>query len=118
MSKKPEPQSWQDSLKALLANAPVEDTLPSVETHEGTKADPGRLDIIYERKGRAGKPATIISGFADGFPDSEIEDLAAAMKKSMGCGGSYRGGEILLQGDRRNQAMQYLTKSGFKARII
>ncbi len=40
------------------------------------------------------------------------------MKQKMGCGGSARGGEILLQGDRRQEALDFLTAKGYKARII
>ena len=73
------------------------------------------LTIFYEKKGRAGKPATILSGFV---PDSqaslnEAEQLAATLKKRLGCGGSARGGEILLQGDRREQLRLLLPKLNF-----
>lgn len=115
--------SWQDSLKALADLMPQEEktNLSDEQTENASASEPvqtGRLDIVYERKGRAGKPATIIAGFSEDFPDDEIERLAASMKKSMGCGGSCRGGEILLQGDRRDAAMKYLTNAGYKARII
>jgi len=74
------------------------------------------LDIVLDRKGRKGKSATIISGFT--IPDSEIESLAAGLKRSLGTGGSVRGGEILIQGDRRDDVLRFLSSRSFKARIL
>lgn len=75
-----------------------------------------RLDIIYERKGRAGKSATIISGFT--MADDDVEALASDLKRTLGTGGSARGGEILIQGDRRDDVLRLLTEKGYKARVI
>ncbi len=118
---KPSSTSWQDSLQAFLASnpdLPAGDTADTTEDQTSQKTPAARLDIIYERKGRAGKPATIITGFDTETPDEIIAALAAEMKRSMGCGGSCRGGEILLQGDRREAALKALTAKGYKARII
>lgn len=72
-----------------------------------------RLRLFYEKKGRAGKPATIIEGF-DPDDDTEALSVARMLKQRIGCGGSARGGEILLQGDRREQATKLLRESGYK----
>ena len=48
----------------------------------------------------------------------EIDALASEMKHTLGTGGSARGGEILIQGDRRQDVLSFLTKKGLKARII
>lgn len=71
------------------------------------------LHIVMERKGRAGKTATIIEGFI--WPDSEVRNVAAQLKHRLGVGGSARGGEILLQGDLRTQARDALLSLGFKS---
>ena len=76
----------------------------------------GRLDIVLERKGRAGKTATIITGFT--VSDDAVADIASQLKRSLGTGGSARGGEILIQGDRRKEVLARLTALGLKARII
>lgn len=67
-----------------------------------------------EKKGRAGKTATIISGFD--MPQGELESLAAKLKQRLGAGGSARGGEILIQGDRRKDIASYLRSLGYDAK--
>ena len=68
----------------------AEESTVNVTENDAIHVSRTRLDIIYERKGRAGKPATIISGFGDDCP--ELPVLASSMKQKMGCGGSARGG--------------------------
>lgn len=75
-----------------------------------------RLDIILEKKGRGGKKATIITGFTGS--DSELAELASALKRKLAAGGSARGGEILIQGDRRSDVLAALKSLGYKSRII
>lgn len=108
---------WRDSLAALRGTMGDSEPVSESETPAETPAAPaqGRLDIVLEKKGRAGKCATIICGFT--LPDDEVDSIAAALKRSLGCGGSSRGGEILIQGDRRNDVLRLLTQRGFKARI-
>lgn len=86
--------------------------LPSPETHQNNQSETtpvppagkpkgkGRLRIVTEKKGRGGKTATIIFGFDENVTDEEISALAAKLKKKLSTGGSARGGEILIQGER------------------
>lgn len=109
----------QAALAAFLEANPdlPEGTEPEVDANvEKPAAKKGRLDIIFEKKGRAGKQATIITGFEGS--DDELLDLAATLKRKLATGGSARGGEILIQGDRRKEALELLTSLGYKARII
>lgn len=66
--------------------------------------------IFYERKGRAGKEATIIECPLS-MTDEQVEGLAKNLKRIMGTGGSVRGNEILLQGDRRKALESALAKA-------
>lgn len=108
---------WRDSLAALRGTIGDPEPEPEPEMPAEAAAAPaqGRLDIVLEKKGRAGKCATIICGFT--LPDDEVDSIAAALKRSLGCGGSSRGGEILIQGDRRQDVLRLLAERGFKARI-
>lgn len=109
---------WQAGLQAFLDSNP--DLLQGEEAKEecvvDKKKSQPRLDIILEKKGRGGKVATIVVGFE--MTDDEVSALASKMKSSLGTGGSSRGGEILIQGDKREAVLKFLTKQGYKARII
>ncbi len=104
---------WQSRLGSLLENMGGVDPQDKTPEKEDTRArQSGKLTVSYERKGRAGKSATIISGFT--LPDDEVAELASAIKKSLGTGGSARGGEILIQGDRRDDVKNFLKLKGYK----
>lgn len=108
---------WKDMLSGLKSSGSLaEDNTPDTENTEVKRAESlpkkGKLQIFYEKKGRAGKPATIITGFDPDFPE-EAAEVASTLKKRLGCGGSARGGEILLQGDRREQVRPLLAALGY-----
>lgn len=108
---------WKSSLEMLKGSLPEGDDTPEAAAPETAAATPQpRLDIVLDKKGRKGKAATIVAGFT--LPDSEVEAVAAKLKQRLGTGGSARGGEILIQGDKRTQVLDALTALGFKARII
>lgn len=106
---------WRESLGKLLdGTLPEGEDIPA--TSERTEKKPRkRLDITVDRH-RKGRVATIISGFeAD---DAEIARIAADLRRSLGAGGSSRGGEILIQGDRAKDVQKALADMDYKSRII
>lgn len=119
-------QDWKDALASLRNDMPADADGTSVTDNDAVSAADaagdgatsvgGRtLHLFYEKKGRAGKPATIITGF-DENDDTEVLDVARTLKQRIGCGGSARGGEILLQGERREQAKNMLREMGYKVK--
>lgn len=104
---------WQGALGALLdsGNLPEGENTPQ-DLPKETKPARDKLVISYERKGRAGKEATIISGFT--LPHEEVAAIASKLKSKLGTGGSARGGEILIQGDRREKVRELLRQMGYK----
>ncbi|MDE5744201.1 MAG: translation initiation factor [Paramuribaculum sp.] len=106
---------WLEQLGNLRDSLPEGDIASDIVEEQPNVASP-RLDIVFEKKGRAGKQATIVCGFD--CDDNVLKDIASRLKKTLGCGGSARAGEILIQGDRRKDALAALTDMGFKARII
>lgn len=105
---------WQDALKSLKDTGDLPEGESGEEDIVSTDkpAPKGKLVVSMEKKGRGGKTVTIISGFAESH--EEVEALAATLKSKLGTGGSARGGEILIQGDRRPQVKELLIKLGYK----
>ena len=109
--------SAMEAFKASNPDLPEGETVADEPEAKGADKKSFRLDIILEKKGRAGKQATIIAGF-EGLTDDDIQSVASDMKRRLGTGGSARGGEILIQGDRRHDVLKILIDMGYKARII
>lgn len=106
---------WRDILAAIEAPSDTCDTPVEDGSVVATNNEPKSVTIFFERKGRAGKSATILADFV-GVDDDRIKRLASELKRSLGCGGSVSGGEILIQGDRRSDIRQLLTDKGFKVK--
>jgi translation initiation factor 1 len=73
----------------------------------------GRVDIIREKAGRGGKTVTVVTNFVGiGLP--EKEQLAKAMQRACGTGGTVKEGRIEIQGDQREQVARILAEAGFR----
>jgi translation initiation factor 1 len=73
----------------------------------------GRVDIIRQKAGRGGKTVTVVKNFVGiGLP--EKEQLARAMQKACGTGGTVKNGQIEIQGDKRDEVARILTEAGFR----
>ena len=101
---------WRDALSSLLGDALPDTSEPETTPNNATPRPRQNIRVDIERKGRGGKTATIISGF--NLPDNEIADIASDLKKRLGVGGSARGGEILIQGERRDAVISALRQMG------
>ncbi|MBD5170533.1 MAG: translation initiation factor [Bacteroidales bacterium] len=103
---------WRDALASLSESLPEGNAEPAAEKAKETKRS---VTLFFERKGRGGKPVTILADF-EGIDDDGIETLASELKRSLGTGGSARGGEILIQGDRREQLRRLLTDKKWRVK--
>ena len=102
---------WKDALGALMGDLPQGDAPAPEETPVSESRQRGRLLVMRDKR-RGGKIATIIDGFT--IADDRIEALASDIKRSLGCGGSVRDGEILVQGDRLDAVVAFLRTKGYK----
>lgn len=100
---------WRDALRNL--ELPEGQDAPAAEEAAERPVRKPKITVSFERKGRGGKQATILSGFD--CDDSELEAIASQLKRRLACGGSARGGEILLQGDRRESVRKILHELGY-----
>lgn len=111
---------WQQQLASFLNDNPDLPEGPGAEEAADSVAEQEmrqpRLDVGIEKKGRGGKTATLITGWV--LPDERVSEIASQLKQRLGAGGSARGGDILIQGDRRRDVVELLKAMGFKARII
>lgn len=106
---------WRDSLRALSDQLPEGSDIVAAVSEEPSVRQP-RLDIGLESKGRAGKKATLITGWV--CPEAALRSIASDMKTALGVGGSARGGDILIQGDRRADVKAWLDAHNYKSRLI
>ena len=77
------------------------------------KKNRGRVDILRVKAGRGGKTVTVVKNFVGiGLP--EKEQLAKAMHKACGTGGTVKGGQIEIQGDKREEVARILIEANFR----
>ncbi len=57
---------------------------------------------------------TLIRGFIGS--EDDLEKLTKLLKTKCGTGGSTKDGEIIIQGDKREQVMEILLKEGYRAK--
>src|SRR5512135_2593943 len=105
--------------EALSSEGLPPGTEPSAATEAGEGSagrtagkNRGRVDIVRQKAGRGGKTVTVVKGFVGiGLP--EKEQLARQMQKACGTGGTVKGGQIEIQGDKRGEVAEILSQAGF-----
>lgn len=75
----------------------------------------GTVRLRREVKGRGGGTVIVISGIP--LAGAELRELAGALKKRCGCGGTVKDGVIEIQGDHRDTLLAELQGRGFKVKL-
>ena len=78
------------------------------------KASDGIVRVGRSTKGRRGKIVSTVTGVP--VDASELQDLAAELKRRCGTGGALKDGVIEIQGDHRDTLVEELEKRGFKVK--
>lgn len=102
----------RDQLKNLFPDHEEQDFVMPEEKSE--QKNP--LVCKYEKKGRNGKPVTLIEGF-EGTED-ELKQISKKIKTTLGIGGSEKDGVIVIQGDNRDKIMKILQELGYKTKRV
>ena len=61
------------------------------------------------------KPVTVISGLQD---RKDLKEITKQLKTKIGTGGTFKEGQIILQGDHPETAKSLLAQMGFKEEAI
>jgi len=77
------------------------------------KRNRGRVDVIRQKAGRGGKTVTVASGFI-GISEKELQDMARELKHLCSSGGTLKGRNIEIQGEKREEVFTYMEKKGFR----
>ena len=106
---------WKKRLGVVFSTNPdfryEEEAEVQQETLEPSKQN---LIVSIDRKGRAGKQVTLVTGFIGS--DDDLADLGRALKVKCGVGGSAKDGEITIQGDFRDRVVTLLKDMGYRAK--
>ena len=102
----------RDQLKNLFPAHVEQDFQMPEEQHQ--QREP--LICKYEKKGRNGKPVTLIEGFEGS--EEELKNISKKIKTALGIGGSEKDGVIIIQGDNRDKIMKILSDMGYKTKRV
>lgn len=79
------------------------------------KPSDGQVRLRREVKGRGGGTVIVITGVP--LEDQALRELAGALKKRCGCGGTVKNGAIEIQGDHRDLLLQELQSRGYRVKL-
>lgn len=102
----------RDQLKNLFPDHEEQESEMPVEKF--VQKEP--LVCKFEKKGRNGKPVTLIEGFEGN--DEDLKEISKKIKTTLGIGGSEKDGTIIIQGDNRDKIMKILQEMGYKTKRV
>ncbi len=106
---------WKQRLGVVYSTNPdfkyEQEAEPEEETLPPSKQ---RLVVTIDRRCRAGKQVTLVSGFKGS--DEDLKALGKTLKVKCGVGGTAKDGEITVQGDLREKVTALLNSMGYNAK--
>ena len=92
-------------------NPDFEFTYRDEQENETLSPNRQNLKVMLDKKLRAGKTVTIISGFIGKSDD--LKSLGKSLKIKFGVGGTVKDGDIIVQGNFRDKIFELLQKDGY-----
>ena len=106
---------WKKRLGVVYSTNPdFKYTTEEVSEQETLAPEKQRLTVAIDRRQRAGKQVTLVTGFRGS--EEDLAALGKRLKVRCGVGGSASDGEILLQGDLRDKVVGILQGLGYNAK--
>lgn len=106
---------WKQRLGVVYSTNPdFKYEQESVTKDETLAPEKQKLTVSIDRRCRAGKQVTLVSGFVGS--DSDLKELGKTLKVKCGVGGTAKDGEITIQGDLRDKVTALLCAMGYRAK--
>jgi Translation initiation factor 1 (eIF-1/SUI1) and related proteins len=70
-----------------------------------------KLRVKIDKRNRGGKVVTLVEGFVGA--ESDLQALGKMLKVKCGVGGSAKDGEIIIQGEHKEQVIALLKTAGY-----
>ncbi len=106
---------WKKRLGVVYSTNPdFRFTEEEEEKTETLQPSAQKLIVSIDRRNRAGKQVTLVTGFIGS--DEDLAALGKTLKVKCGVGGTAKNGEITIQGDFRDKVTALLCDMGYKAK--
>lgn len=106
---------WKKRLGVVFSTNPdFAYTEQQEEVQQTLEPSKQKLVVSIDRRCRAGKQVTLVSGFIGS--DEDLAELGRKLKIKCGVGGTAKNGEITIQGDFRDRITSLLNEMGYRAK--
>ena len=107
----------QDQLRNFFPNHKISENTISEDNKTSSNSHTQTSPLLCKYEKRKGKPNTIIDGF-EKIKKEEIKLIAKSIKQKFSVGGSIKGCSIIIQGNIRDDIMNFLSSMGYKVKRI
>ena len=101
----------------IFIGADIDDSWAQVQTPRKTKVsneilEPQKHLLVFQKEKRRGKVVTLVGEFQ--LQKDEADSILKALKKKLGCGGSYKDNWMEFQGDIPDKVRELLSEKEFR----
>lgn len=108
---------WKDRLGVVYStDSDFQYSYAEKQQEDTLEAYKQNLRVSLDKKQRAGKVVTLVTGFIG--RDEDLKELGRRLKQACGVGGSAKDGEIIVQGDFRARIADLLRADGYRVKQL